>query len=646
MANRGAQYSAAIQLTVTGAQQIKKDIGKAASDAADAAESAVGRTNRKTGVQQQSSLGRRRGGNFMFEMARAAEDFGQQLTISLDQAIRASANNVTQAFAVTGNQMLGMAASVTTALYFMVPVLVKLAQATDKWGDHISIQKQNIKDFNEQLEKEKGLREFRKELDLLVDGKPKESGPLFEANQRVDELKTNVDDLKKKLEGTRLAIEASLPGLKTGDHKATLMRQLIGLDPADLQRLKEAEIRISSLKKTHASLMFGDRESIRQRLEVAREIAKLISDAEASYAEKLTGMGVTAGTAQMPSGVAPFQSVPPSWLLLFDEATARWGDIGKAIKDVESDNPIRKMAREQAILNTELKKELGLLTEKQALLDGILDRVHDRQIEIDLTDKLKERVKALNVELRSERGLRSFKEDLESSLKPKQDKDPWDEMGNDLRKELGDIEEELRRIEELKKRLKVKSPHSDEMIGFDPDEIKSIDAQVGKLNRRKIDAELRLEHLASRQKDIAERRLELDRDRMETLRQMGMLTESNTEAEMAALRRAKDQMIFLQTGAAGVGPAGAAGVGPAGAAGAPLRAFPPAGDAIPDAGAPLRAFPPAGDAIPDVGAPAPKKRVDGVPLASASLTELKKIASNTSRALRVRAKTVSIVGQS
>jgi hypothetical protein len=191
---------------------------------------------------------------------------------------------------------------------------------------------------------------------------------------------------------------------------------------------------------------------------------------------------------------------------------------------------------------------------------------------------------------------------------------------------LGDIEEELRRIEELKKRLKVKSPHSDEEIGFDPDEIKSIDAQVGKLNRRKIDAELRLEHLASRQKDIAERRLELDRDRMETLRQMGMLTESNTEAEMAALRRAKDQMILLQTGAAGVGPAGAAGVGPAGAAGAP------AGDAAPDVGA--------------AGAPAPKKRVDGVPLASASLTELKKIASNTSRALRVRAKTVSIVGQS
>lgn len=618
MANRGAQYSAAIQLTVTGAQQIKKDIGKAASDAADAAESAVGRTNRKTGIQQPKSLGRRRAGNFMFEMSRAAEDFGQQLTISLDQAIRASANNVTQAFAVTGNQMLGMAASVTTALYFMVPVLLKLTKSTEAWGDHISIQKQNIKDFNQQLEKEKGLREFRKELDLLVDGKPKESGPLFEANQRVDELKTNVDDLKKKLEGTRLAIEASLPGLKTGDPKATLMRQLIGLTDADLQRLKEAEIRISSIKKQVAGAAGFAPGGI--SAEMQGKMEDEIRDAERDYSALLNRLGIT-------EGIGKHTEVPAAMIFNPIEAwAANFGPIGKAIEDIESKNPIRKMAREQANLNAGLKKELGLLTEKQALLDGILDRVGDRQIEIDLTDKLKERVKALNVELRSERGLRSFKEDLESSLKPKQDKDPWDEMGNDLRKELGDIEEELRRIEELKKRLKVKSPHSDEEIGFDPDEIKSIDAQVGKLNRRKIDAELRLEHLASRQKDIAERRLELDRDRMETLRQMGMLTESNTEAEMAALRRAKDQMILLQTGAAGVGPAGAAGVGPAGAAGAPP------GDAAPDVGA--------------AGAPAPKKRVDGVPLASASLRELKKIASNTSRALRVRAKTVSIVGQS
>lgn len=618
MANRGAQYSAAIQLTVTGAQQIKKDIGKAASDAADAAESAVGRTNRKTGIQQPKSLGRRRAGNFMFEMSRAAEDFGQQLTISLDQAIRASANNVTQAFAVTGNQMLGMAASVTTALYFMVPVLLKLTKSTEAWGDHISIQKQNIKDFNQQLEKEKGLREFRKELDLLVDGKPKESGPLFEANQRVDELKTNVDDLKKKLEGTTLAIEASLPGLKTGDPKATLMRQLIGLTDADLQRLKEAEIRISSIKKQVAGAAGFAPGGI--SAEMQGKMEDEIRDAERDYSALLNRLGIT-------EGIGKHTEVPAAMIFNPIEAwAANFGPIGKAIEDIESKNPIRKMAREQANLNAGLKKELGLLTEKQALLDGILDRVGDRQIEIDLTDKLKERVKALNVELRSERGLRSFKEDLESSLKPKQDKDPWDEMGNDLRKELGDIEEELRRIEELKKRLKVKSPHSDEEIGFDPDEIKSIDAQVGKLNRRKIDAELRLEHLASRQKDIAERRLELDRDRMETLRQMGMLTESNTEAEMAALRRAKDQMILLQTGAAGVGPAGAAGVGPAGAAGAPP------GDAAPDVGA--------------AGAPAPKKRVDGVPLASASLRELKKIASNTSRALRVRAKTVSIVGQS
>jgi len=618
VANRGAQYSAAIQLTVTGAQQIKKDIGKAASDAADAAESAVGRTNRKTGIQQPKSLGRRRAGNFMFEMSRAAEDFGQQLTISLDQAIRASANNVTQAFAVTGNQMLGMAASVTTALYFMVPVLLKLTKSTEAWGDHISIQKQNIKDFNQQLEKEKGLREFRKELDLLVDGKPKESGPLFEANQRVDELKTNVDDLKKKLEGTTLAIEASLPGLKTGDPKATLMRQLIGLTDADLQRLKEAEIRISSIKKQVAGAAGFAPGGI--SAEMQGKMEDEIRDAERDYSALLNRLGIT-------EGIGKHTEVPAAMIFNPIEAwAANFGPIGKAIEDIESKNPIRKMAREQANLNAGLKKELGLLTEKQALLDGILDRVGDRQIEIDLTDKLKERVKALNVELRSERGLRSFKEDLESSLKPKQDKDPWDEMGNDLRKELGDIEEELRRIEELKKRLKVKSPHSDEEIGFDPDEIKSIDAQVGKLNRRKIDAELRLEHLASRQKDIAERRLELDRDRMETLRQMGMLTESNTEAEMAALRRAKDQMILLQTGAAGVGPAGAAGVGPAGAAGAPP------GDAAPDVGA--------------AGAPAPKKRVDGVPLASASLRELKKIASNTSRALRVRAKTVSIVGQS
>lgn len=543
MAKRGAQYSAAIQLTVTGAQQIKKDIGQAAADAADAAEAATG-GKRPTGVQQPKTLGRRRAGNFMFEMARAAEDFGQQLTISLDQAIRASANNVTQAFAVTGNQMLGMAASVTTALYFMVPVLTKLADGTDKWGNHVDILRGRFKRLDRELLESRGLKEYREALAQSLRPAGADERDVFQ--KRSDDLDKNIERLQEEIDVGREGVLGGWSGLEQGKGAETLMSSLLFVRDEDLRRLMIAYDKVEAAEGRLSQAVGGGQRfgpgafptNVDENSQAAREAVR---NATKSYMALIDELGVD---------VSKLSADEQGWLDWITQGELderqKQASVAKQINTLMKENSkILTERRTKAQKIVELESELATELKKQKMEQDQTVQITKRQHQITLTDKLKKSVKALNVELKSERGLRSFAEQVEATLMPNKKDDPWIHMGDELRRSIADIEDELKRIDKLKKR------HIDERreVGFDPGDIKDIDAQVKKLNRQKIDAEQRLAHLGQRQNDIAARRLQLRRDEMAALRQMGMLTESNTEAEMAALRRAKDEMISLQVAA-------------------------------------------------------------------------------------------------
>lgn len=552
MANRGAQYSAAIQLTVTGAQQIKKDIGKAAKDAVDAADQGARRGGRRpSAADQEKTLGRRRFGNAMFEMSRAAEDFGQQLSVSLDQAIRASANNVTQAFAVTGNQMLGMAASVTTALYFIVPTLLRLTEATDKWGEHIDIQRQRIADFDEELQLRRSAEQFGEDLDRIVAGPDPSRNRLSQITDQVDELNRRIKEHREQIQLNNRAIDATIPGLSTGDSRAVLLRQLQDVKPGDLQEMLEMEEKISALKAAEPRAEFGAGNSMSSVMQASRDrefFARKIREAELEYEILLRSMGVTAGIEPGPRGRSDFQMIPPSWLEIAPASTARYGPIGKAIEQIRSKDDTRQLAMSKAEDTKKQESEIRKLNAQLREYRNRLQEITRANNVITMTENLQKAVKRLNDDLKDERATRSFKERLSSMLDPKAAEDPWQKMTDDLQRDLADIDEHLKLIEAAKERHR--DPRHD--VNFDPKKIPEIDAQVLRLQRRRETVQANLNALEARGADIAQRRLQIERDKLSTQRQSAFLEESGTEGEMAALRRAKDQMIRIQQ-SAGVG---------------------------------------------------------------------------------------------
>ena len=162
MANKGAQYSAALQLTAN----IQGDISKTMESGVKQAQAGVRRGVRSgaNAAAQESSRGKRRFGNMMFEASRAAEDFGQQLSVSFDQAVRASANNITQMVAVSGNQYAAMATSVAVALYFMLDPIKELVGFTRKWAEELDVVEGRFKRLKNTFSQGTQLRDFEEGL--------------------------------------------------------------------------------------------------------------------------------------------------------------------------------------------------------------------------------------------------------------------------------------------------------------------------------------------------------------------------------------------------------------------------------------------------------------------------------------------------
>lgn len=267
---RGSQHHTSLSLSA----KIHGDIGKDMQKGVEAAQAGVRRGQRSGGKGQESesSKGKRRFGNMMFEASRAAEDFGQQLSVSFDQAVRASANNITQMVAVSGNQYAAMATSVAVALYFMLDPIKELVGVTRQWGEELEIVEGRVKRVKRGLSEAIELREFEQSLKASLmspDDRP-DQWETQEAN-----LKERQKDLKERREALqaeqRLIIDATkeyheqfgLPeflGAKDfAEQQAErkLLKRMIGMSDEDLERLKAAKLRYDKFR-THPDSGFSN----------------------------------------------------------------------------------------------------------------------------------------------------------------------------------------------------------------------------------------------------------------------------------------------------------------------------------------------------------------------------------------------------
>jgi hypothetical protein len=128
----------------------------------------VERTDQKMAAT--NTKGQRRFGRGIFELSRGVEDFGQQFSVGIDQALRASANNFTQFAAVTLSPLAAILTSVGVGLAFLVPVLVQLARESS--GAAVNVD------------------EFKNGLDELL--------ALFQKNRAVDKFSDTLNNMDFK----------------------------------------------------------------------------------------------------------------------------------------------------------------------------------------------------------------------------------------------------------------------------------------------------------------------------------------------------------------------------------------------------------------------------------------------------------------
>ena len=267
---RGSQHHTSLSLSA----KIHGDIGKDMQKGVEAAQAGVRRGQRSGGKGQESesSKGKRRFGNMMFEASRAAEDFGQQLSVSFDQAVRASANNITQMVAVSGNQYAAMATSVAVALYFMAKPLAELANLTRQWGDELAIVDDKIKRVKKTLSEGIQLREFEQGLlaSLMpADQRPdqwetqkkkleEELGDLRKRRAEIDKLRKDTINAPRDPRdmgfGERLSAAWEGKTEKEKKEEHALMLRMSEMSESELTRLETARLRLMKAQRRPANL--------------------------------------------------------------------------------------------------------------------------------------------------------------------------------------------------------------------------------------------------------------------------------------------------------------------------------------------------------------------------------------------------------
>ena len=178
-----------------------------------------------------SQKGRNRFGRAAAELSRGVEDFGQQLSVSFDMAVRASANNLTQ-FAHVLGPIAGTLTSIGIAAYFAGPAIASLFTGGDPT--------MSGEEFNEMLSTT--LDNFRRTRDIE---RFKRSLKGMSADRRADEISRLTEELIT-LEDEIRVLEADVQKSMRGIEESMTpdLSTISSLTAAQLRELREQEKRI------------------------------------------------------------------------------------------------------------------------------------------------------------------------------------------------------------------------------------------------------------------------------------------------------------------------------------------------------------------------------------------------------------------
>jgi hypothetical protein len=397
MANKGAQYSAALQVTAN----IQGNISKTMEAGVKQAQAGVRRgvQSGARGGAQESSKGKRRFGNMMFEASRAAEDFGQQLSVSFDQAVRASANNITQMVAVSGNQYAAMATSVAVALYFMLDPIKELVGFTRQWASELETVEGRIRGVKDALSKGMELREF--EQALVAGLTPEDKRPDQWQTQKTN-LEEQLGDLKARQAAINKFRKETFDEQKHWRDPVLLVPAVAGQegghlkDRAALEEESRFMMKMSSLSEEQLGRMVTMQKrysaSFRPDIPELTTTAldkKTAEEGRAEWNAFLQEMGLFPSNTSQKFGVLndPTKAIIPERFGRMDpmeqsgtHSLQVWGDL---IEELKEPGDVMKVLQKEGREAVKLAEEQALIQEKLNIREKHSEAIAKKRLQLD-----------------------------------------------------------------------------------------------------------------------------------------------------------------------------------------------------------------------------------------------------------------------
>jgi hypothetical protein len=209
-----------------------------------------------------SQKGKNRFGRGIAELSRGVEDFGQQLSVSFDMAVRASANNLTQ-FTHVLNPLAGTLTSIGIAAYFMAPAIASLFKTGAPTMD--------AEDFNTMLGQT--LDTFRRNRDIERFKKSLEGMDAKKAQETIRDLQKDTEMLSDEIDQLRKNLEIAFIGI---DPEIRSDLAAIAFAPKQqLEQMSQAEEemrkRIRALRRPPSAGSMGPRQPISRKDKLAAE---------------------------------------------------------------------------------------------------------------------------------------------------------------------------------------------------------------------------------------------------------------------------------------------------------------------------------------------------------------------------------------
>ena len=209
-----------------------------------------------------SQKGKNRFGRGIAELSRGVEDFGQQLSVSFDMAVRASANNLTQ-FTHVLNPLAGTLTSIGIAAYFMAPAIASLFKTGAPTMDG--------EDFNTMLGQT--LDTFRRNRDIERFKKSLEGMDAKKAQEVIRDLQKDTEMLSDEILQLSKDMEIAFIGI---DPEIKSDLAAIAFAPKQqLEQMSQAEEemrrRIRALRRPPGAGSMGPRQPISRKDKLAAE---------------------------------------------------------------------------------------------------------------------------------------------------------------------------------------------------------------------------------------------------------------------------------------------------------------------------------------------------------------------------------------